>query len=145
MWGPDRPFAASPRSRVARVGSQMQSGGMLATGSNAPPASAAPSSPSASTAVSRLRAVGIAEGISFLILLGVAMPLKYWAGLPLAVKVVGWVHGVLFIAYCVCLIQAARKMRWDVERCFALLIAALLPFGPFVMARGLEREAGKAS
>jgi integral membrane protein len=121
---------------------------MPATGHEAP-ASPAPSSSrsahTASRAVARLRTVGVAEGISFLVLLGVAMPLKYWAGLPLAVKVVGWVHGVLFIAYCVCLVQAARKMRWDLERCVGLLIAALLPFGPFVMARGLERDAEKAT
>jgi integral membrane protein len=123
----------------------LQSAGMLASDREAPPASSTPPSPSASTAVSRLRAVGIAEAISFLVLLGVAMPLKYWAGLPLAVKVVGWAHGLLFIAYCVCLVQAARKMRWDLERCFALLIAALLPFGPFVMARTLSRDAGKTT
>ncbi len=94
--------------------------------------------------VSRLRWVGIAEGISFLVLLGIAMPLKYWAGLPIAVKLVGWAHGVLFVAYCVCLVQAALRLRWPLERSAQLLIAALVPFGPFVMARGLEREAEEA-
>ena len=47
----------------------------------------------------RLRAVGMVEAVSFLLLLGVAMPLKYFAGMPLAVKIAGWIHGLLFIAF----------------------------------------------
>jgi integral membrane protein len=47
----------------------------------------------------RFRMIGIAEGISFLVLLIIAMPLKYFYNQPLAVKYVGWAHGALFVAY----------------------------------------------
>ncbi|MEK6782532.1 MAG: DUF3817 domain-containing protein [Bacteroidota bacterium] len=47
----------------------------------------------------QLRIIGIAEGISFLVLLLIAMPLKHYFGFPMMVKVVGWMHGILFIAY----------------------------------------------
>ena len=51
-----------------------------------------------------LRAAGLAEAVSFLVLLGVAMPLKYLAGMPQAVKVVGWAHGLLFMGFCAALL-----------------------------------------
>jgi integral membrane protein len=92
------------------------------------------------TAIGRLRAVGLAEGASFLLLLGIAMPLKYFAGMPLAVRVVGLIHGVLFIAFCVVLAQAMRAQGWPVRRAARYLAASLLPFGTFVIDRGLARE-----
>lgn len=92
------------------------------------------------TSVSRLRIIGLIEGVSFLVLLGVAMPLKYFAGLPQAVTVVGWAHGLLFIAFCVALTQAHQEARWTLWRTGSVLIAALLPFGPFVIDRGLRKE-----
>jgi integral membrane protein len=83
--------------------------------------------------VRALRAAGLAEGLSFLVLLGVAMPLKYWAGMPGAVQVAGWVHGVLFMVFCVALVFAARRAAWPLGRSALVLVAALLPFGPFVV------------
>ena len=49
--------------------------------------------------LSWLRKVGIAEGISFLVLLGIAMPLKYFLHQPMAVTIFGWIHGILFVAF----------------------------------------------
>ncbi len=92
------------------------------------------------TSISRLRTIGIIEGISFLVLLGVAMPLKYFAGLPQAVTVVGWLHGLLFITFCVALTQAHQEAKWTVWRTGGVLIAALLPFGPFVIDSRLRKE-----
>jgi len=66
------------------------------------------------TSIGRLRAVALVEGISFLVLLGVAMPLKYLAGLPQAVTVVGWLHGLLFITFCIALTQAHQEAKWTV-------------------------------
>jgi integral membrane protein len=86
-----------------------------------------------------LRAVGLVEGVSFLLLLGVAMPLKYFAGLPQAVKVVGWAHGLMFMAFCVALLATTVAARWPLSRAALLLAAALLPFGPFVVDRRLRR------
>ena len=92
-------------------------------------------------ALRQLRVVGITEGISFLLLLFVAMPLKYLADMPLAVKVVGWAHGVLFIWFVVALWRAKQRASLSTPRALMIFIAALLPFGPFVIDRRLEREA----
>ena len=92
------------------------------------------------TTVGRLRAVALVEGISFLILLGIAMPLKYFAGMPQAVTLAGWLHGLLFMAFCVALTQAHQECRWSLGRSGTVLLAALLPFGPFVIYARLRRE-----
>ena len=92
------------------------------------------------TPIGRLRAIGIIEAISFLLLLGVAMPLKYFAGLPEAVKVAGWTHGVLFIVFCCALLDAKQQARWSFWQTGTVLVAALLPFGPFVIDRRLRKE-----
>ncbi len=94
----------------------------------------------ASRAVRQLRAIAIAEGISFLVLLGVAMPLKYLAGIPFAVKVVGWAHGALFVALMLALLRAKIRARWSLGYSAVIFIAALLPFGPFVIDRRLRRD-----
>jgi integral membrane protein len=93
--------------------------------------------------IGRLRAIGLSEGLSFLVLLGVAMPLKYLADLPLAVRIVGWIHGVLFIAYCWVLFEVATDRGWSWTKKAKLFVAALLPFGPFVMDKGLRAEAAE--
>ena len=54
-----------------------------------------------SSTLGRFRLVAIMEGVSFLVLLGIAMPLKYFADMPLAVKYIGWLHGLLFVLYMV--------------------------------------------
>jgi integral membrane protein len=91
--------------------------------------------------IETLRLAGLIEGASFLVLLFVAMPLKYFAGMPGAVKAVGWVHGVLFMLFCVALLRAAAAARWPLERSGLVLVAALLPFGPFVADRRIKRYA----
>lgn len=92
------------------------------------------------TSIGRLRVIGLIEGISFLLLLAIAMPLKYFAGFPQAVTAVGWLHGVLFITFCIALAQAHQEAKWTVWRAGSVLIAALLPFGPFVIDRRLREE-----
>jgi integral membrane protein len=66
--------------------------------------------------IGRLRLIGLLEGSSFLILLGIAMPLKYAAGMPLAVKYVGWAHGALFLLFILALGQAAAETDWGFKR-----------------------------
>ena len=85
-----------------------------------------------------LRKVALVEAVSFLVLLGIAMPLKYMAGMPLAVKFAGWMHGVLFITFCIALFRAWIGARWPIGRAATLFIAALLPFGPFVIDRRMR-------
>jgi len=86
-----------------------------------------------------LRLTGLVEGTSTLALFGVAMPLKYAAGMPLAVTVVGGIHGVLFLVYVAMIVLALVRHRWPLGRGVALFIASIVPFGPFVMDRRIPR------
>jgi integral membrane protein len=88
--------------------------------------------------ISRLRKIATAEGISFLVLLFIAMPLKYIWGMPAAVKMVGWVHGLLFVLLCLALLQTMLAARWSLGRAAIVFVAALLPFGPFVLDRRMS-------
>jgi integral membrane protein len=83
-------------------------------------------------ALKQFRVVGHLEGISFLLLLFVAMPLKYMAGWPLGVRVVGALHGGLFIMYLVVLFRIASEEEWKLGRSVAAFVASVLPFGFFV-------------
>ncbi len=86
----------------------------------------------------RLRYIGKAEGISYLLLLGIAMPLKYMAGMPLAVTVVGSIHGLLFVVFCFALLHALLKTPLPFHWAVIAFIASLLPFGPFVIDQRLK-------
>jgi integral membrane protein len=92
-----------------------------------------------SNPVPLLRTIALVEAVSFLILLGIAMPLKYAAGMPMAVKVCGWMHGVLFIAFVVALVRTVRVARWPIGRAAMVFVAALLPFGPMVLDSRMKR------
>lgn len=92
------------------------------------------------TPIRRLRVVGLVEGVSFLLLVGIAMPLKYAFDMPMAVKVFGWAHGVLFMAFCVVLYLAMNAHDWPVTKGARYFIAALIPFGPFLVDRELKEE-----
>ena len=85
------------------------------------------------------------EAVSFLALLGIAMPLKYLAGQPMAVRVVGMVHGLLFILYVMAVAQAAMTMRWPLGRAALLLVAAVVPLGPFLLDGWLRDQYRLAS
>jgi len=86
-----------------------------------------------------LRWSGYAEGISFLVLLLIAMPLKYLAGQPLAVRMVGSIHGALFLVYAVMVLLAARNHKWPRKLVGLGLLAAFLPLGPFWFDRRISR------
>lgn len=92
------------------------------------------------TPIQRLRTTGLLEGTSFLVLLGIAMPLKYLAGEPAAVRVVGWVHGVLFILFVAAVAEVTLARGWRWQRVLGALIAAVVPFGTFVLDARLRRE-----
>ena len=94
----------------------------------------------AATRLRLLRGVGLAEGLSFILLLGVAMPLKYLAGLPAAVRYVGWAHGLLFMLYVGAVLVVGYVHGWPLKRVFWALAASVLPFGPFVLDREWRRE-----
>lgn len=92
----------------------------------------------------RLRMVGMLEGASYLALLGVAMPLKYLAGMPLAVRIAGSVHGALFVVFVIALIQAWSDRGWGIKQAAMVFAASLLPFGPFLIDARLKKEQAEA-
>ncbi|RYD79169.1 MAG: DUF3817 domain-containing protein [Sphingobacteriales bacterium] len=92
------------------------------------------------SSLSIFRKVAVAEGISYLLLLFVAMPLKYFADMPLAVKYTGWAHGLLFVLYAVLLIMAWMEQKWSFGKAVLIFLASLLPFMPFVVDRKLKDE-----
>lgn len=80
------------------------------------------------------------EGISYLLLLGVAMPLKYFWHKPELVKYMGWAHGVLFVAYALTLLLCWIKYKWSFGRAALIFFASLLPIAPFIVERKLKKE-----
>ncbi|RYG54787.1 MAG: DUF3817 domain-containing protein [Chitinophagaceae bacterium] len=96
-------------------------------------------------ALNRFRWIAIIEGISYLLLLFIAMPLKYFADQPLPVKYMGWAHGVLFVAFCVLLLQVWLDRRWSFGKATLAFASSLVPFGTFLFDREIKKELAKAS
>ena len=97
--------------------------------------------------IQTLRVVGFLEGISFLLLLFVAMPMKYIFDNPILVKYVGMGHGVLFILFLIVLFVVCEKQKWSLKMFILGLIASILPFGPFgcdAKIKKLEPEQAEA-
>lgn len=80
------------------------------------------------------------EGVSFLLLMGIAMPLKYLAGRPEAVRYFGWLHGLLFIGYCLAILSALVNGKISFRKSVMAFVASLIPFGPFVIDRKLAGD-----
>lgn len=97
------------------------------------------------TTIGRLRLIAIAEGTSFLLLLFIAMPLKYLAGIPEAVRVVGMLHGLLWVAFVAALGHAWLTLGWPVRRLVLNLVGSVTPFGPFLLEASLRREEAAAA
>ena len=95
--------------------------------------------------VTVFRWTALAEAVSYLVLLGVAMPLKYLWDMPLAVRVVGSLHGALFVVFCVALALAMRAGKWSLGRGVMLFAASLLPFVPFLLDRRVKAWAEVAA
>ena len=90
--------------------------------------------------IRNLRVIGILEGISFLVLLCIAMPMKYLMDIPQAVKMVGWAHGVLFMLYIPAVLLARRSMQWGFFQLLVALAASLVPLGTFFLDKQLKRR-----
>ncbi len=92
------------------------------------------------TPLGRLRVIGFIEGCSFLILLLIAMPLKYLADTPMPVKIVGSLHGGLFVLFCLSVVEVTvRRPWWSAPFWLAAAVASVVPFGTFVLDRWLKR------
>lgn len=85
------------------------------------------------------RRVALAEGISFLVLLLIAMPLKYLAGWPQLVTVVGWAHGVLFVAFLALAVEVKGRLNKNFPWLIKAFAASVVPAGTFVLERTMQK------
>ena len=92
-----------------------------------------------SSALGRLRVVAIIEGVSYVVLLGIAMPLKYLYDMPQAVSLVGMLHVVLFVLLLPALLHAQLDKKWGLWLSIQVFLASLVPLGAFWMDRRLKR------
>lgn len=90
--------------------------------------------------LSRFCLIAILEGLSYIFLLGVSMPIKYGLGNELWVKYNGWIHGLLFVIYVVLLIRLAMRDNWKMSRISLAFFATFVPFLPFYVERKLRKE-----
>jgi len=95
--------------------------------------------------IDRLRLSSILDGVSYLILLGVAMPLKYLADMPMAVRVVGSLHGLFFVALCLFLLIALLRKQLSFGWCVIVFLCALVPFAPFWLDHRLKEKASEGA
>ncbi|MDQ8143360.1 MULTISPECIES: DUF3817 domain-containing protein [Chryseobacterium] len=86
------------------------------------------------------RKTAIIEGISYLILLFIAMPIKYILDISEPVKYFGWIHGILFLFYMAILIITSLKYRWSIKRIIIYIVGSVLPFVPFILDKNLKKE-----
>lgn len=79
--------------------------------------------------------IGKLEGYSYLALLFIAMPLKYLADMPLAVRIVGSIHGALFVAFVIIILMVVRKKQLTTENAMYAFLLSLIPFGTFFLKK----------
>jgi len=78
------------------------------------------------------------EGYSYITLLFIAMPIKYLLGYPIAVKIVGMIHGLLFIAFLIYLYLAWEEKKWSLKENIIFFVASLIPFGTFFTKKKIK-------
>lgn len=93
------------------------------------------------TALSRMRLIALIEGLSYLFLLLIAMPLKYFADMPQVVSVGGGLHGLFFVLYLMALINVTIENRWKIGRVLFAFFVAFVPFGNFWLDSRLRDKA----
>jgi integral membrane protein len=91
------------------------------------------------TILARFRTVAFLEGLSYLTLLFVAMPLKYLADMPMMVRVVGMAHGVLFVAYAVLVAWLFARRTFSFTSAAWAMVWSVIPFGTFILDRQLAK------
>jgi integral membrane protein len=96
------------------------------------------------SALRELRLIAFLEGLSLAALVFVAMPLKHLAGLPLAVRIVGSVHGLLFLVLCASLYRATLERGWPARRWLTAFVLSLVPLGFVALDRTLRAELADA-
>jgi integral membrane protein len=85
--------------------------------------------------------IAFLEGISLLLLLFFAMPMKYIYEQPIFVKTIGMAHGLLFIAYILLAIMLKIEDKWEIKKFSIICIASIIPFGTFYIEKKYLRNA----
>ncbi|MBC7397901.1 MAG: DUF3817 domain-containing protein [Bdellovibrionales bacterium] len=88
----------------------------------------------------KFKILGFAEGTSLLVLFGIAMPLKYLMNEPLAVRIVGGIHGGLFVAYVIVATIMAARENWSKQTLLTSYVLSTLPFGTFVFEKKFHQQ-----
>ncbi|WGH74778.1 DUF3817 domain-containing protein [Tenacibaculum tangerinum] len=86
------------------------------------------------------RVVSFLEGISYILLLFVAVPIKYLQGDPTYVKMLGMPHGLLFVGYIVLAIMLKYELNWNTKTFGIVCLLSVLPFGTFFVGNYLNKE-----
>ncbi|MEZ4462708.1 MAG: DUF3817 domain-containing protein [bacterium] len=81
----------------------------------------------------RFRIVSLLEGLSYLVLCGIAMPMKYIGGEPLLVQIFGRIHGALFVIFVLALVAAWLSEKWHPKTPVLAFALSLVPLGAFVL------------
>ena len=113
------------------------------TSSGASSSAATPSTtvtPSVRAALKRYRVIAYVVGVMLLVLVFVAMPLKYLGDDPSAVNVVGPLHGFLYVVYLLGAFDLARRVRWSLGRMVMVALAGTIPFLSFYAERKVSHE-----
>jgi integral membrane protein len=93
------------------------------------------------TRIGRLELLGYLEGLSLLLLLFIAVPLKYRAGNPAMVRTLGPIHGIFFLWYVFQTLSIGVENRWQFKRTtWKILVACIIPFGTFYIGRQLRKQ-----
>nr|WP_067056080.1 DUF3817 domain-containing protein [Mucilaginibacter sp. L294] len=93
-----------------------------------------------STNIGRLRIIAFLEGVSLLVLVFIAVPLKYIGHNPAIVKAMGPIHGALFLLFIVNTISVGVEQRWQFKTTSKILLACIIPFGTFYIDRKILRN-----
>lgn len=88
----------------------------------------------------QFRIISLLEGVFYLLLLGVAMPMKYWMGEPMLVRILGRIHGGLFVLFAVALLRVATSDSWGWQKSFTAFLASLTPLGVFWLEHRLRSD-----
>ncbi|PLY08959.1 MAG: hypothetical protein C0626_08030 [Arcobacter sp.] len=91
------------------------------------------------TALHRFRFISYIEGLSYLVLLFIAMPIKYIGENPYPVKIIGMTHGILFILFMIFLFESLRKYNWENRFSVRLFIYSIIPFGSFIIEKKIKK------
>ena len=89
------------------------------------------------------RLIALLEGTSYILLLFIAVPIKYYLNDPTYVKILGMPHGILFIVYLIFAVIFKFKKKWNLFGFFIISAASLIPFGTFYVDKKYLRETNK--